>query len=631
MAALRPPPQPRRARPGSLARPINGRMYRGTWLLVGLPLLLASFTVVRPSPLPPPPLPSTFDTDAAFALASELAKSYPDRSPGSAAAPGAADWVAERFEEYGFETSRQAFDATIPGVGRRRLQNVVAIAPASRSRQTIVVMAHRDASPLGPGANDNASGTAALIELARAYGRIRGVTPAQQSVVPARRIVFLSTDGGAFGGLGAAHFAERHAEREDVVAVLNLDSIGGAGAPRLQLAGDTPRSPPAELVRTATARVLEETQLRVRRPAALRQLIDLGFPISLYEQAPFVGRGIPAITLTTTGDRPPPPFEDLEPALNPRRLGELGRSAQRLLGSLDAGLELRRETPSTLHLGSRAVRGWAVQLVLISALLPFLAAAVDLFARCRRRRIELGPAFRSYRSRLALWLFVGLLFALFALTRIWPDGAARPPSPDSDAVRSWPVAGLAAFGVIVFATWFVSRERLLPRRRVASEEELAGYTASLIVLSVIALLVVATNAFALVFFLPSLHAWLWLPQVRERRAAVRLAVLAAGFAGPALLVGSIATRFDLGIDAPWYLAELAALGYVPVHAVVIALAWFAAAAQLSALSVRRYAPYPDAAERPPRGPLRELVRRIVLAVRDRRRRVPPPDAAALEG
>ena len=29
----------RRARRGSLERPINGRMYRGTWLLVGLPLL----------------------------------------------------------------------------------------------------------------------------------------------------------------------------------------------------------------------------------------------------------------------------------------------------------------------------------------------------------------------------------------------------------------------------------------------------------------------------------------------------------------------------------------------------------------------------------------------------------------
>ena len=41
-------------------------------------------------------------------------------------------------------------------------------------------------------------------------------------------------------------------------------------------------------------------------PAALSQLVDLAFPFSLYEHAPFVARGIPAITLTTVG-RPAAP------------------------------------------------------------------------------------------------------------------------------------------------------------------------------------------------------------------------------------------------------------------------------------------------------------------------------------
>ena len=38
--AVPPPRARRRPRPGSLDRPVNGRLYRGTWLLVGLPLLL---------------------------------------------------------------------------------------------------------------------------------------------------------------------------------------------------------------------------------------------------------------------------------------------------------------------------------------------------------------------------------------------------------------------------------------------------------------------------------------------------------------------------------------------------------------------------------------------------------------
>ena len=619
MSAIRPPRLRPRARRGSLERPINARMYRGTWLLVGLPLLIASFSVSRPEALPPPPLPPTFDAGAAVSLTLDLARSYPDRSPASAGAAGAADWVAERFEEHGFETSRQTFEATIPGLGKRRLQNVIAVAPASRSRQTIVVMAHRDATPLGPGVNDNASGTAALVELARPFGGLPGPGAAQQGVVPARRIVFLSTDGGAFGGLGAEHFAAEYPERDQIVAVVNLDGIASRGSPRLQFGGDTPRSAPGELVATAASRVLEQTEQRPGRPSALFQLLDLGFPFSLYEQAPFVGRGVPAITLTTEHDRPDAAFDDIERTLSSARLGEIGRAAQSLLGSLDSGLEPTRETSSAVYVGTRAVRGWALQLVLIVALLPFLAAAVDLFARCRRRRIPLAPAFRSYRSRIAFWAWVATTFALFAIVGVWPDGAPRPPSPETDAVRSWPVAGIAVFLALAVLGWFIARERLLPRRAIAGVEELGGYTASLLVLGVLSLLVIATNPFALVFLLPSLHAWIWLPHVRGRQAAVRLGVLAAGFAGPALLVVAFATRFGLGFDAPWYLAELAALGYVPLPGAAIGLAWLAAAGQLAALTVHRYAPYPAAAERPPRGPLRELVRRVVLAARRRRR------------
>jgi len=51
---------------------------------------------------------------------------------------------------------------------------------------------------------------------------------------------------------------------------------------------------------------------------------------------------------------------------------------------------------------------------------------------------------------------------------------------------------------------------------------------------------------------------------------------------------------------------------------VIGLAWAASAGQLLALAGKRYAPYPSAAERPPRGPIRETIRRIVLARRRRR-------------
>src|SRR5215218_3537951 len=71
----------RRARHGSLERPINGRMYRGTWLLVGIPLLIAAFTVSRPQPLRPPALPPAFEAANALTDARDFSTSFPKRYP----------------------------------------------------------------------------------------------------------------------------------------------------------------------------------------------------------------------------------------------------------------------------------------------------------------------------------------------------------------------------------------------------------------------------------------------------------------------------------------------------------------------------------------------------------------------
>ena len=67
------------------------------------------------------------------------------------------------------------------------------------------------------------------------------------------------------------------------------------------------------------------------------QLIDLGFPFTLGEQGPFVARGIPAVTITTDGDRPVDAFTDRAKTLDPARLTALGRAAEELVGSIDQG------------------------------------------------------------------------------------------------------------------------------------------------------------------------------------------------------------------------------------------------------------------------------------------------------
>ena len=161
-------------------------------------------------------------------------------------------------------------------------------------------MAHRDDGGGGAGANDNASGIATLIQLARSYG-----TPAAaagtRALSPMHTLVFVATDGGAFGGLGARHFAQTHRGR--VLAVVNLDTLGSRGPPRLVLAGSEPRLAAPGIVATASQLVLAQAGQRPRRPSPLAQLVDLGFPFTLYEQGPLLAEGLPALTLTSGGER----------------------------------------------------------------------------------------------------------------------------------------------------------------------------------------------------------------------------------------------------------------------------------------------------------------------------------------
>src|SRR4029450_13727186 len=96
MAAFRPTSTPRRPRRGSLERPVSGRTYRGTALLVAIPLLITAFPAARPGNLPAPTLPPSFDQLAAVETARELAIQFPNRAPGSEKSDDATDWGAQR-------------------------------------------------------------------------------------------------------------------------------------------------------------------------------------------------------------------------------------------------------------------------------------------------------------------------------------------------------------------------------------------------------------------------------------------------------------------------------------------------------------------------------------------------------
>jgi hypothetical protein len=162
--------------------------------------------------------------------------------------------------------------------------------------------------------------------------------------------------------------------------------------------------------------------------------------------------------------------------------------------------------------------------------------------------------------------------------------------------------------------WLAARRRLVPTARPTPAERLAGYTAALTWLAAVAIVVALVKPFALVFVLPSLYAWLWLPLRTQTWS--RVGIYLAGLVGPLAGLFLLARDLGLGIfDTLLYLTGLATVGYIPLSAVVLALAWIAAASQLAALAFGRYAPYAGGVEPPPPGPVRRMFAGLLARTR----------------
>ena len=132
----------------------------------------------------------------------------------------AARHIESALEGYGHAVERQVF--TVEG---RAVRNIsVTIAPADAAAETIVVGAHYDSAGNAPGANDNGTGTAAVIELSRLLADLKG-----QSRRRIRLALFVNEERPYFGtdDMGSLRFAKMLAEKgEHVAAMYSLETMG---------------------------------------------------------------------------------------------------------------------------------------------------------------------------------------------------------------------------------------------------------------------------------------------------------------------------------------------------------------------------------------------------------------------
>lgn len=130
----------------------------------------------------------------------------------------AADYIAGRWELQGYAVERQRYD--VAGVSCENLE--ITRAGDARGNEIILLGAHYDTVPGCPGANDNASGVAALLEISRLFAT---VAPASS----VRFVAFVNEEPPFFrqGEQGSMIYAQAARRRgDDIRLMASLETIG---------------------------------------------------------------------------------------------------------------------------------------------------------------------------------------------------------------------------------------------------------------------------------------------------------------------------------------------------------------------------------------------------------------------
>jgi Zn-dependent M28 family amino/carboxypeptidase len=107
--------------------------------------------------------------------------------------------------------------------GPAEVRNIeVEVKGGARASEIVIVGAHYDSVLGAPGANDNGSGVAAVIELARLFA-------AEKPARTLRLVAFVNEEPPFYhsDAMGSRHYARRSKERgENILAMLSLETIG---------------------------------------------------------------------------------------------------------------------------------------------------------------------------------------------------------------------------------------------------------------------------------------------------------------------------------------------------------------------------------------------------------------------
>ena len=472
---------------GGLAR-IARRWSRPLLVLVVIASAIAyGASILRlPEPRPAWESESRFSAERAMEHVREVAKE--PHPAGSQAMVRVAGYIADQLTALGLELEPLAERDPQTGV---ELRVVVARINGRDPTGAVLFVTHPDSVPEGPGAGDNATGVATLLETARALNN---------ADTPRNDLIFLFDDGEERGYYpGAQMFAVRHRWMRDVKLVVGLDTAAW-GVPFLMQDS-------------------ENNGTLIRGFAEVDSAVGLGFDASTNREDAseidvFRRAGIPGIELEDTyanvvQHTPRDTIERVEPA-SLQLLGDQVLGVAKVYGDLDLVDVAKPDRAFFTLPGIGLVHypaAWSrwIAVALVGGLSGVLVVG------CKRRDLRLRNVALGVVGGAASLAGAGALGALAAsgYESWFPD----PRLGTSSALGEYVLPSSGPFLAVVLALLFVCVAALYQRAsaRLGDAELAIAFLVIWVGLSVVA--GIATPVGAYLFQLPTVVgvlAWLWL-------------------------------------------------------------------------------------------------------------------------
>jgi hypothetical protein len=493
----------------------------GLWLVVAVCLGISVFPILAPR-APTGDDPGAISIDRALEHVGFIAQE--PHVMGTPEIERVREYLIETLTGAGFEPETLTVETPdyfgAPG-GTVDVTDVLVRIPGSGDGKAILFMAHFDTVPSTPGANDNSTAVAALLEV----GRVLAAGPS-----PPNDVILLFTDGEEptprFGAWG---FAEYHPWFADVALAVNLEGIGVTGPTMLvEMTG-----PKDELISRLANAAPDLVAF-----SFMTQTADLiggaATDFDVFRDAGVPGYNFAYMRGTSIYHTP----RDAIDVVNVNGLAHdisLSLGIARNFGSLEIGNATDDAVFFTVPFGFVVRYSTTGAIVSLAAALLLLVGA--LWSRVRRR----GTSVRRLLSGLGLVL-LGALAALLVATVVWV-GLVNLRS-DMGVVEGY--AYLAALVGLTGGAWY-----LVERRSDMSGSDAGG--GLLITWLVLAMLAGASlPAFGYLFVWPAIAAGIGeLLAARNRGFTARLAsVIVVSLATFVVLVPAVDTFFHFASPRP---------------------------------------------------------------------------------